>query len=128
VDERDRDHLDAQDDDAEALDEDAAEKPMISSQPAWPMMAPELAIAVNTVLSQFTPDMFFIAFGQVIPPYFPRGRPREEIENQLQTLPVNVVARIAVSPQRMLDMIRALEDNYDRWAVLHGGPPREVQQ
>lgn len=98
-----------------------------TSMPAWPDIPTEPAVMVNTILSQFSEDQFYVTFGQFLPPYF-EGLSRDEVQQRFRTLPVQIVSRIAISPQRMLDIIRVLEENYDRWAARHGGPPREVQQ
>jgi hypothetical protein len=124
VSELDRDQL-------EMPDEGGAsrEEVFFSARPVWPAMqsSAETTVFANTILSQFIADIFYVSFGQVIPPYF-EGMSVEEVREQFQTLPVKVLSRFAITPDKMRELIQVLETNYDRWAERHGGPPREVQQ
>lgn len=74
----------------------------------------EIPIAhVNHIFIVHTTDEFFITFAQLHPPYWVEPT-KEEVE-QLKYLPAKVVARIAISPSKLKDLIDLLNTNYQKF-------------
>ena len=76
----------------------------------------------NLQVIQHVQQEFIITFGQFSPP-ITFGSPEEQKE-QVQSkpyLPVKTVARVAMSPQRVADLVKALQDNLDNWKASQGG-------
>lgn len=71
--------------------------------------------ATNLVV-QHTEHEFVISFFEVTPPVV-LGEPEEVVStiHQLQSVPATCVARIIVSPERLEDFIRVLEDNLETY-------------
>lgn len=79
----------------------------------------------NLQVVQHVQHEFVITFAQFSPPLV-LGTPQEQRE-QVEAkpyLPVKTVARIAMAPERMLDLIKVLQENYDAW-INTGGRPRQ---
>lgn len=76
----------------------------------------------NIQVIQHVRQEFIITFGQFAPPLV-LGSPQEQREQVKGKpyLPVKTVARLAMSPERALDLIKALQDNYDKWKATEGG-------
>lgn len=70
----------------------------------------------NMQVIQHVQQEFIITFGQFSPPVV-LGTPEEQMEQMKskQYLPVKTMARVAMSPQRLADLIKALQMNYDNW-------------
>lgn len=80
------------------------------------------AITSNRFLSQFEADQFFVSFGQVAPPVV-IGTPEEQLQQieRLGYVPIKTVARVALTPQRMRELILVLEMNLENYERMHGG-------
>ena len=76
----------------------------------------------NLQVVQHVQQEFIITFGQFSPPVV-LGTPEEQLEQVKSKpyLPVKTVARVAMSPQRVGDLIKALQENLDRWKASQGG-------
>ena len=76
----------------------------------------------NLQVVQHVQQEFIITFGQFSPPVV-LGTPEEQMEQVKSKpyLPVKTVARMAMSPQRVGDLIKALQENLDRWKASQGG-------
>jgi len=76
----------------------------------------------NLQVIQHVQQEFIITFGQFSPPIV-LGSPEEQMEQakSKQYLPVKTVARVAMSPQRVADLIRALQENLNTWKSSQGG-------
>lgn len=68
----------------------------------------------NHIFVTHTRDEFFVTFSQIHPPYL-LSPTREEI-GQLTHAPARVVARIALSPNKMKELIKTLKNNYDKFS------------
>ena len=79
--------------------------------------AEDVPIALsNMQVIQHVQQEFIITFGQFSPPIV-FGSPEEQKEQVKSKpyLPVKTVARVAMSPQRLIELIKALQMNYDNW-------------
>jgi hypothetical protein len=76
----------------------------------------------NLQVIQHVQQEFIITFGQYSPPVV-LGTPEEQFEQMKSKpyLPVKTVARVAMSPQRLADLIKALQGNYENWKSAQGG-------
>ena len=76
----------------------------------------------NLQVIQHVQQEFIITFGQFSPPIV-LGSPEEQMEQakSKQYLPVKTVARVAMSPQRVADLIKALQENLNAWTSSQGG-------
>ena len=76
----------------------------------------------NLQVVQHVQQEFIITFGQFSPPIV-HGSPEEQQEQVKSKpyLPVKTVARVAMSPQRVADLITALKSNLDKWTASQGG-------
>lgn len=76
----------------------------------------------NLQVIQHVQQEFIITFGQFSPPIV-LGTPEEQMEQAKSKpyLPVKTVARVAMSPQRVADLIKALQENLDTWEAGPGG-------
>ena len=63
----------------------------------------------NNMLVQHTEHEFILVFGYLQPPIILSEHDVEAVESVVST----AVARIAIAPTRMPELIRALSDNYD---------------
>ncbi|HET9477301.1 MAG TPA: hypothetical protein VFP63_07415 [Dehalococcoidia bacterium] len=75
----------------------------------------------NLQVIQHVQQEFIITFAQFAPPLVMGTR--EEQEEQVKAkpyLPVKTVARLSMSPERVLDLIKALQENYDNWKAGGG--------
>lgn len=70
-------------------------------------------VHVNHVFVAHTTDEFFITLAQLHPPYWLEPT-KEEVE-QLKYLPAKVVARVALSPSKMKELIDTLNKNYQKF-------------
>src|SRR3970040_2224479 len=75
----------------------------------------------NLQVIQHVQQEFIITFAQFAPPLV-IGTPEEQREQVKAKpyLPVKTVARVAMSPERVLDLIKALQENHDRWKRTQG--------
>lgn len=76
----------------------------------------------NFQVVQHVQQEFIITFAQFAPPLV-IGTPEEQKE-QVEAkpyLPVKTVSRLAMSPERVLDLIKALQQNYDNWKAQQEG-------
>ncbi len=76
----------------------------------------------NLVVAQHEQREFILTFAQYTPP-FAFGRP-DEAQEQVQRmpyLPVKVVARIGMTPERLMQLIQVLQLNYDKWESKQAG-------
>ena len=67
----------------------------------------------NVAQISHTNHEFFLEFGQFSPQVDASGKPRPVVQVQL-------VARLAMTPQHAKDLLRALEENVSRYEALHG--------
>ena len=76
----------------------------------------------NLQVVQHVEQEFIITFAQFAPPLV-LGTPEEQREQVKAKpyLPVKTLARLAMSPERVLSLIKALQENYDNWKVAQGG-------
>lgn len=85
--------------------------------------AEDVPIALsNLQVVQHVQQEFIITFGQFSPPIV-LGTPEEQLEQARNKpyLPVKTVARVAMSPERLRDFIKALQQNYEGWQRSVGG-------
>ena len=68
---------------------------------------------VNHIFITHTTDEFFVTFSQIHPPYL--LEPTQEEVEQLTHIPAKVVARIALTPSKMKELIDALGENYQKF-------------
>lgn len=59
---------------------------------------------------------FIITFCQYSPP-LALGPPQAQLEQvkAMPYVPVKIVARVALTPERMAELIKSLQDNYAKW-------------
>ena len=67
----------------------------------------------NVAQISHTNREFFLEFGQFSPQVDAAGKPRPVVQVQL-------VARLAMTPQHAKDLLRALEENVARFEAVHG--------
>lgn len=75
----------------------------------------------NMQAIQHVQQEFIITFAQFAPPLVV-GTPEEQKE-QVKAKPylaVKTVARLAMSPERVLNLIGALQENYNKWKATQG--------
>ncbi|MDO8616133.1 MAG: hypothetical protein Q7T33_10445 [Dehalococcoidia bacterium] len=79
----------------------------------------------NLQVVQHVQHEFVITFAQFSPPLV-LGTPEEQRAQVASKpyVPVKTIARIAMAPERMLALIRVLQENYDNWLTA-GGKPRQ---
>ena len=72
----------------------------------------------NVLLSQHLQNEFILTFGQYAPPPT-LGSPEEQLEQvrNMPYVPVKVVARIGLTPDRLLELIQVLDTNYKAWEL-----------
>ncbi len=76
--------------------------------------AEEIPISyVNYVLVSHTTDEFFMTFAQMHPPYW--LAPTKEDVERLTHIPAKAVARIALTPSKMKELIDVLNENYKKF-------------
>jgi len=70
----------------------------------------------NLMVIQHEQKEFMITFCQYSPP-LTLGPPEARLEQvkSMPYVPVKVVARIGLTPERLTELIKILQDNYDRW-------------
>ena len=70
----------------------------------------------NVMVVQHQQEEFIISFCQASPP-LTLGSPDEQLEQMrsMPYLPIKVVARIGMTPQRMTELIKILQENYQTW-------------
>jgi len=83
-----------------------------SRGPEAPAAVPPAAFC-NVAQISHTNHEFFLEFGQFSPQVDPSGKPRSLVQVQL-------VARLAMTPQHAKDLLRALEENLSRYEAMHG--------
>jgi len=81
-------------------------------RPENPVAVPPAAFC-NVAQISHTNHEFFLEFGQFSPQVDPSGKPRPLVQVQL-------VARLAMTPQHAKDLLRALEENVSRYEAIHG--------
>ena len=94
--------------------------------PRWPLSSNKDTVFANMVLAQHQDGAFIISFGMVLAPN-PYNISREDF-GQLTQLPVDVVARVVLTPEKMREVIEVLSENYRKWSAAQGQPataPRE---
>jgi len=101
------------------IDEDVGVLPARLIRAVWPSENQGIAPLANAMLSRFDQDAFYLSFGQVQPPNT-FDKSAEEIAT-ISTLPVVVVAQVALTPRRMKELIAVLQSNYERWETQVGG-------
>lgn len=67
----------------------------------------------NHIFVTHTPDEFFVTFSQVHPPYL--LKPTEEELKKLTHISARAVARIALTPNKMKELVDALTENYNKY-------------
>ncbi len=70
----------------------------------------------NLMVVQHQHNEFLVTFGQFSPPLV-LGTPEEQMEQakSMPYVPVRVVARIGMTPQRMAELIAVLQENYNKF-------------
>lgn len=85
---------------------------------AWVGIDDMPAVAANQVASQFTPeDGFTVIFGQANPPIIVSDDP-EEVRRAFESVPfvpVRPVARLAITPARMREVVEVLTRSLARY-------------
>lgn len=71
----------------------------------------------NHVFVTHTLDEFYLTFSQLHPPYFLTEPTKEEVE-QLTHVPAKVVTRVAISPNKMKELVDALSENYKKFLEI----------
>ena len=85
------------------------------SEPVRPEIPPVVPPAAfcNVAQISHTNHEFFLEFGQFSPQADATGKARPIVQVQL-------VARLAMTPQHAKDLLRALEENLSRYEAMHG--------
>ena len=75
----------------------------------------------NAFVCQFQPGEFVISIGQVVPPMLlgPPEAHREQLE-AVDFVPITPIARIAVTRDRLVELINALQENLRNHDVATG--------
>ena len=75
----------------------------------------------NLMVVQQQHKEFILTFGQFTPPLV-LGTTAEQVEQakSMPYVPVKVVARIGMTPERMSELIGILQDNYNRFVGKRG--------
>lgn len=83
---------------------------------SWVGLEETDALAANHFVSQFYNDTFYVAFGRLTPPVL-LGDPEQKIEQakKLDFVPIHPVARVALDPEAMEELIGVLQSNLDRY-------------
>jgi len=76
-------------------------------------------VFASNVFVSHTEDVFLITFAQAHPPYI--VRPTVEQLRKLGTIPAQVVARIAVPPSKMKEILEVLNGNYQQFVKSQRG-------
>lgn len=66
---------------------------------------------VNHIFVTHTTDEFFVTFSQIHPPYLLPPVKKEQVA-QVTYIPAKVVARVALTPSKMKELIDTLGENY----------------
>ena len=75
----------------------------------------------NHVFVTHTEDEFFLTFAQAHPPYLLEMSAEEVEQLRKSGLPARVVARLAVSPIKMKEIVDVLSQNYNKFLARKGG-------
>ena len=87
----------------------------------WRGLEEHVPSPVNQFVSQFTDDMFFVSFGLATPPLLPKDLERRKARLEaMESVPVSPVARLALTPERMRELIEVLQTNLQRYEAQHG--------
>ena len=73
----------------------------------------------NLVVAQHIGEEFVITFGQYTPPLALGPDPVEQLKNT-PYVPVKVVARVGMTPQRLQELIEVLQTNLKNWQQQRG--------
>ncbi|MCY3544015.1 MAG: hypothetical protein OXH22_08235 [Chloroflexi bacterium] len=65
----------------------------------------------NQMLVQHVNNEFVLTFGYMTPPVFLNPTNEEEIAS-IEDVPIKPIARLGMTPDRMLELIKALQENY----------------
>lgn len=65
----------------------------------------------NQMLVQHVDNEFVLTFGYMTPPVFLQPRTAEEAPS-IESLPVKPILRLGMTPGRMLELIKVLQENY----------------
>lgn len=70
---------------------------------------------INAMMSQFQPNEFVLSFGQLVPPPIVAGTEQERLAQMqnVQFVPVNHVVKLAMTRDRVVEMIKMLQDNLE---------------
>ena len=75
----------------------------------------------NQFYIQFHQTEFILTFCQIQPPLL-LGTPEEVAvqAERITSVPARVVARIGLTPQRMTELVRILQENLQKYETAHG--------
>jgi hypothetical protein len=75
----------------------------------------------NIMIVQHEQKEFILTFCQYSPP-LTLGPPEAQVEQMksMPYVPVKVVSRVALTPQRLQELIAILQDNYSKWQEKQG--------
>lgn len=83
---------------------------------AWVGIDDTPILHANEFASQFDNSMFFVSIGAIAPPLL-LGTTEERLEKarELPFIPVRTIARIALTPERVEQLISILQENLERF-------------
>ncbi len=85
----------------------------VSKPLEWQIPDDMLILWANNFVIQHTENEFIVTFFQVAPPILIQAR-REDIE-AIESVPARAVARIALTPHAMAELLRVMTENYERY-------------
>lgn len=66
----------------------------------------------NQMLVQHIDNEFVLTFGYMTPPAFLSPPSEEDLEAIDYSIPIKPIVRVGMTPDRMLELIKALQENY----------------
>ena len=66
----------------------------------------------NQMLVQHIGNEFVLTFGYMTPPAFLSPPSQEDLEAIDYSIPINPIVRLGMTPDRMLELIKTLQENY----------------
>jgi len=89
----------------------------------WPDMANDSIYFCNHFLIQHSNSEFTLTFGHVTPPAI-LGPVTDEALKDMKDLPVKVITRLGMTPERILQLIQILKKNMDTYMKETSDPDK----
>ena len=80
----------------------------------WKGIEDAPVMGCNVFVAQFTPHEFLLTFGYASNPIFLKEPSPQELA-AIESVPANVVARLTLSPGRMVELIQVLQQNMSQF-------------